>query len=75
MFYLHTVFHHHLMLLSLSEVFKKELEKDVAGDTSGSFAKLLMALLQVASMLIVANCKKFVILSVKNVVLEQSGRM
>ncbi|KAK0131188.1 Annexin A2 [Merluccius polli] len=27
-------------------VFKKELEKDVAGDTSGDFAKLLMALVQ-----------------------------
>lgn len=30
------------------EVFKKELEKDVAGDTSGNFAKLLLALVQVA---------------------------
>lgn len=28
------------------EMFKKELEKDVAGDTSGNFAKLLLALLQ-----------------------------
>lgn len=28
------------------EMFKKELEKDVAGDTSGSFAKLLLALVQ-----------------------------
>lgn len=28
-------------------VFKKELEKDVAGDTSGNFAKLLLALVQV----------------------------
>uniref|UniRef100_A0A668UXV1 Annexin n=1 Tax=Oreochromis aureus TaxID=47969 RepID=A0A668UXV1_OREAU len=27
-------------------VFKKELEKDVAGDTSGNFAKLLLALVQ-----------------------------
>lgn len=43
------------MLLPLPEVFKKELEKDVAGDTSGNFAKLLMALLQVALMLIVVN--------------------
>lgn len=30
-------------------VFKKELEKDVAGDTSGNFAKLLLALVQVRS--------------------------
>uniref|UniRef100_A0A3Q3VZI4 Annexin n=1 Tax=Mola mola TaxID=94237 RepID=A0A3Q3VZI4_MOLML len=29
-----------------SELFKKELEKDVAGDTSGNFAKLLLALVQ-----------------------------
>uniref|UniRef100_A0A669DAM1 Annexin n=1 Tax=Oreochromis niloticus TaxID=8128 RepID=A0A669DAM1_ORENI len=29
------------------ELFKKELEKDVAGDTSGNFAKLLLALVQV----------------------------
>ncbi|KAK0138370.1 Annexin A2 [Merluccius polli] len=29
------------------EMFKKELEKDVAGDTSGNFAKLLLALVQV----------------------------
>ncbi|XP_072517148.1 annexin A2b [Salminus brasiliensis] len=28
------------------ELFKKELEKDVAGDTSGDFAKLLLALVQ-----------------------------
>ncbi|XP_060923573.1 annexin A2-B-like [Limanda limanda] len=28
------------------DMFKKELEKDVAGDTSGDFAKLLLALLQ-----------------------------
>ncbi|XP_072321555.1 annexin A2-like [Eucyclogobius newberryi] len=28
------------------DLFKKELEKDVAGDTSGDFAKLLLALLQ-----------------------------
>ena len=28
-------------------VFKKELEKDVSGDTSGDFAKLLLALVQV----------------------------
>ncbi|XP_030587157.1 annexin A2-like [Archocentrus centrarchus] len=28
------------------ELFKKELEKDVAGDTSGNFAKLLLALVQ-----------------------------
>ncbi|TMS01005.1 annexin A2 [Larimichthys crocea] len=28
------------------EMFKKELEKDVAGDTSGNFAKLLLALVQ-----------------------------
>jgi len=28
-------------------VFKKELEKDVAGDTSGNFAKLLLALAEV----------------------------
>lgn len=32
----------------VSEVFKKDLEKDVAGDTSGNFAKLLLALVQVA---------------------------
>uniref|UniRef100_A0A8D3CKR2 Annexin n=1 Tax=Scophthalmus maximus TaxID=52904 RepID=A0A8D3CKR2_SCOMX len=31
------------------ELFKKELEKDVAGDTSGNFAKLLLALVQVRS--------------------------
>uniref|UniRef100_A0AAQ5Y478 Annexin n=1 Tax=Amphiprion ocellaris TaxID=80972 RepID=A0AAQ5Y478_AMPOC len=31
------------------EMFKKELEKDVAGDTSGNFAKLLLALVQVRS--------------------------
>lgn len=35
----------------LSSVFKKELDKDIAGDTSGDFAKLLLALVQVASML------------------------
>lgn len=29
-------------------VFKKELDKDVAGDTSGNFAKLLLALVQVS---------------------------
>uniref|UniRef100_A0A673CVD8 Annexin n=1 Tax=Sphaeramia orbicularis TaxID=375764 RepID=A0A673CVD8_9TELE len=29
------------------ELFKKDLEKDVAGDTSGNFAKLLLALVQV----------------------------
>uniref|UniRef100_A0A8C6T9B2 Annexin n=1 Tax=Neogobius melanostomus TaxID=47308 RepID=A0A8C6T9B2_9GOBI len=29
-----------------SELFKRELEKDVAGDTSGDFAKLLLALVQ-----------------------------
>lgn len=34
-------------LFYLSTVFKKELEKDVAGDTSGDFAKLLLALVQV----------------------------
>lgn len=28
-------------------MFKKELEKDIAGDTSGDFAKLLLALVQV----------------------------
>ncbi|XP_022064380.1 annexin A2 [Acanthochromis polyacanthus] len=28
------------------EMFKKELEKDIAGDTSGNFAKLLLALVQ-----------------------------
>ncbi|KAM4743910.1 annexin A2-B-like [Anableps anableps] len=28
------------------EMFKKELEKDIAGDTSGDFAKLLLALVQ-----------------------------
>lgn len=31
----------------LPTVFKKDLEKDVAGDTSGNFAKLLLALVQV----------------------------
>ena len=30
-------------------VFKKDLDKDVAGDTSGNFAKLLLALVQVRS--------------------------
>uniref|UniRef100_A0A674NIA4 Annexin n=1 Tax=Takifugu rubripes TaxID=31033 RepID=A0A674NIA4_TAKRU len=30
------------------ELFKKELDKDVAGDTSGNFAKLLLALVQVS---------------------------
>lgn len=29
-------------------MFKKELDKDVAGDTSGNFAKLLLALVQVS---------------------------
>ncbi|KAM8891709.1 annexin A2-like [Spinachia spinachia] len=29
-----------------TELFKKDLEKDVAGDTSGNFAKLLLALVQ-----------------------------
>lgn len=33
--------------MSFLIVFKKELEKDVAGDTSGNFAKLLLALVQV----------------------------
>lgn len=33
----------------MSAAFKKELEKDVAGDTSGDFAKLLLALVQVES--------------------------
>lgn len=28
-------------------VFKKDLEKDVAGDTSGDFCKLLLALIEV----------------------------
>lgn len=32
-------------------MFKKDLDKDIAGDTSGNFAKLLLALVQVASML------------------------
>lgn len=32
-------------------VFKKDLEKDVAGDTSGDFAKLLLALVAVRSCL------------------------
>lgn len=32
-----------------STVFKHDLEKDVAGDTSGNFAKLLLALVQVRS--------------------------
>lgn len=41
-----------LQHLHFSAVFKKELEKDVAGDTSGNFAKLLLALLQVQSLLI-----------------------
>lgn len=40
-----------LTLALLSAVFRKELDKDVAGDTSGNFAKLLLALVQVASML------------------------
>uniref|UniRef100_A0A8C6NLU4 Annexin n=1 Tax=Nothobranchius furzeri TaxID=105023 RepID=A0A8C6NLU4_NOTFU len=31
------------------EMFKKELDKDIAGDTSGDFAKLLLALVQVPS--------------------------
>lgn len=31
----------------LIAVFKKDLEKDVAGDTSGDFAKLLLALVEV----------------------------
>uniref|UniRef100_A0A671Y726 Annexin n=1 Tax=Sparus aurata TaxID=8175 RepID=A0A671Y726_SPAAU len=30
------------------ELFKKDLDKDVAGDTSGNFAKLLLALVQVS---------------------------
>uniref|UniRef100_A0A672ZUR5 Annexin n=1 Tax=Sphaeramia orbicularis TaxID=375764 RepID=A0A672ZUR5_9TELE len=30
------------------DMFKKELEKDVAGDTSGNFAKLLLALVEVS---------------------------
>lgn len=29
-------------------MFKKDLDKDVAGDTSGNFAKLLLALVQVS---------------------------
>lgn len=33
--------------MTFSAVFKKDLEKDVAGDTSGNFAKLLLALVQV----------------------------
>lgn len=32
-------------------MFKKELDKDVAGDTSGNFAKLLLALVQVSFIL------------------------
>ena len=35
-------------------VFKKELEKDVAGDTSGNFAKLLLALVQVSCVIYVS---------------------
>lgn len=31
-----------------STVFKKDLAKDVAGDTSGNFAKLLLALVEVS---------------------------
>ncbi|XP_054881124.1 annexin A2-like [Poeciliopsis prolifica] len=33
-------------LYLVSAVFKKELEKDISGDTSGNFAKLLLALVQ-----------------------------
>lgn len=40
-----------LTLALLPSVFKKDLEKDIAGDTSGNFAKLLLALFQVASTL------------------------
>lgn len=39
------------MILAFSAVFKKDLEKDVAGDTSGNFAKLLLALVQVGAQL------------------------
>uniref|UniRef100_A0A3B3YJZ0 Annexin n=1 Tax=Poecilia mexicana TaxID=48701 RepID=A0A3B3YJZ0_9TELE len=34
------------------EMFKKELEKDISGDTSGNFAKLLLALVQSCSDLV-----------------------
>lgn len=44
-----------LTLALLPSVFKKELDKDITGDTSGNFAKLLLALVQVASMLTHAN--------------------
>lgn len=38
-------------LLLCVAVFKKDLEKDVAGDTSGNFAKLLLALVEVSKTL------------------------
>lgn len=36
-----------LIPICICTVFKKELEKEVSGDTSGDFAKLLLALVQV----------------------------
>lgn len=37
--------------MCVCSVFKKDLEKDVAGDTSGDFAKLLLALVVVRNYL------------------------
>lgn len=39
------------MCVCVCVVFKKDLEKDVAGDTSGDFAKLLLALVAVRNCL------------------------
>lgn len=45
----------HIHFFSFHVVFKKDLEKDVAGDTSGDVAKLLLALVQVKNNLLICN--------------------
>lgn len=47
-FYIHKSWFILVFTLMPLTVFKNELDKDVAGDTSGNFAKLLLALVQVS---------------------------
>lgn len=52
-------------------MFKKEVEKDIAGDTSGDFAKLLLALVQVAQMLTKHRYKMSLVGVLEGVLLKQ----